>query len=232
MSSLMPEKWRRTFELWSRREEHQRLVRHTLDGLEGVTGRYRCVVSYSGGKDSTVMLHLALRVQPDIDVFHWDHGSWLMPREIEREIIENARAMGVRNLIIGGSRLLEKPEAREKWGIWYTVFWNELHRLRRERGWERNLVGLRKEEGCRRRSKITRHREEWEVYPLADWSWLDVWAYIVSNNVPYVKVYDRYAGLLGYDRVRLVTFFDREFEKYGSPYIDGFLLPRHRCPAF
>lgn len=228
MRSCLDEKWRRTFELWSRKEEHQRLVQQTLENMRKITSKYRCVVSFSGGKDSTVMLHLALQAEPKVDVFHWDHGSWLMPREIENEIIENARAIGAQNLIIGRSELLEKPEIREKWGLWYLVFWNELHRLRREYGWEKDFVGLRKEEGCRRRSKILRHKEKWEVYPIADWSWLDVWAYIISNSIPYLKIYDKYAALLGYDKARLVTFFDSEFEKYGSPYINGYLSTKYR----
>ena len=99
---------------------------------------------------------------------------------------------------------------------------------RRAEGWEYQFVGLRKEEGCKRSATIREHKRKGEVYPLEDWRWLDVWAYIVSHGLPYPAVYDRYASLVGYEYARLVTFFDMEFEKYGLPYLDGFLLPGKR----
>jgi len=227
----MPLKWRRTFLMWTKRPEHQRLVAAARAEIRRVNSRYRTVVAFSGGKDSTVLLHLALQVNPDIHVFHWDHGPWLMPRQIERQIIENARQLGARNLIVRGSKLLETPEARTNWRVWYLTFWNTLARLRKDYGWEKNLVGLRGEESHRRRRTIRRHDRKWEVYPLADWSWLDVWGYIVSRSLPYPSIYDKYARLLGYDKTRLVTFFDHEFEKYGAPWLDGFLMPENRFSA-
>jgi 3'-phosphoadenosine 5'-phosphosulfate sulfotransferase (PAPS reductase)/FAD synthetase len=188
---------------------------------------HRCVVCFSGGKDSTVMLHLALQIDPLVQVFHWDHGSYLMPREFETEIIANAKRIGAKNLIVKASSLLERPDARSNYKVWYLVFWNTLHMTRRAEGWDYQFVGLRKEEGCKRTAKI-KSQPRGEDYPLADWKWLDVWAYIASNSLPYPKVYDKYATLLGYDKVRLVTFFDMEFEKFGSPYLDGFLMPEKR----
>ena len=65
-------------------------------------------------------------------------------------------------------------------------------------------------------------------FPLLNLTWKDVWAYIISNNLPYPSIYDRYAEVLGYDKVRLVTFFDNEFEKLGAPYLDGVLMPEFR----
>jgi 3'-phosphoadenosine 5'-phosphosulfate sulfotransferase (PAPS reductase)/FAD synthetase len=199
--------------------------------ISALLGRYRCVVCYSGGKDSTVLLHLALQINRDVDVWHWDHGSWLMPRSIESQIIQNARVLGVDiqrgQLSLGRSTLLESETIRRDWSVWYRAMWGTLSRVRRERGWERQLVGLRSEEGKKRAAKI-RQGPEGEAYPLAAWTWRDTWAYIIAKGLPYLHVYDRYARLLGYDKARLVTFFDMEFEKYGSPYVDGFLIPHER----
>lgn len=224
----MPEKQRKTFLMWSRTKEYKAKVVASLEDIRHSVASSRCVVAYSGGKDSTAMTHLVLQVEPDVTVFHWDHGSWLIPRDIEAEIVQNAGLLGVTDFIAMSSRSLEKPEARTNWRIWYAVFWSTLARLRKEHGWEKNFVGLRREEGCKRRAKIDKHNVMWEVYPIADWSWLDVWAYIVSNDLPYPRVYDLYAPLLGWDKARFVTFFDMEFEKFGAPYLDGFLQPQYR----
>lgn len=223
----MNEKTRKGFLLWSKTEEHQNRIAESKKIIERYVSMGKCVVAFSGGKDSTVMLHLALRVEPEIRVFHWNHGSYLIPTSIEEEIIANAKKLGAKNLIVKGSSLLEKPDARSNYKVWYLVFWNTLHRLRKDEGWNFQFVGLRKEEGCKRTAKI-KASPRGEVYPIAEWKWMDVWAYIISNNLPYPHIYDKYGTLLGYDKVRLVTFFDMEFEKFGSPYLDGFLLPQER----
>jgi 3'-phosphoadenosine 5'-phosphosulfate sulfotransferase (PAPS reductase)/FAD synthetase len=214
--------------MWAKTEEHQAQVHASLETIKRYIAKGKCMVAFSGGKDSTAMLHLALQIDPLVQVFHWDHGSWLMPRQFETEIIANAKRIGAKNLLVKSSSLLERPDTRSNYKVWYLVFWNTLHMTRRAEGWEYQFVGLRKEEGCKRSTTIREHKRKGEVYPLADWKWLDIWAYIVSKNLPYPKIYDRYAALLGYDRARLVTFFDMEFEKFGSPYLDGFLLPQHR----
>ena len=223
----MEEMTRKSFLMWAKTEEHRVKVQESLKIIKRYIEKGKCMVAFSGGKDSTAMLHLALQVEPTIDVFHWDHGSYLIPRSIEEEIIVNAKQLGANNFIVKSSSLLEKPDARSNYKVWYLVFWNTLHRTRKDEGWDYQFVGLRKEEGCKRTAKI-KTPPKGEIYPIADWKWQDIWAYIISNKLPYPKIYDKYAKVLGYDKVRLVTFFDMEFEKYGSPYLDGFLLPGER----
>ncbi len=223
----MKEETRRGFLMWAKTQEYQNRIKESNQIIQRYISRGNCVVAFSGGKDSTVMLHVVLQLDPEIRVFHWNHGSYLIPLSIEQEIIANAKQLGAKNLTIKSSSLLERPDARTNYKVWYLVFWNTLHRLRKDEGWDYQFVGLRKEEGCKRTAKI-KSCPKGEVYPLADWKWMDVWAYIISNNLPYPRIYDKYAELLGYDRARLVTFFDMEFEKFGSPYLDGFLLPNER----
>lgn len=100
-------------------------------------------------------------------------------------------------------------------------------KLVREKKLEVALVGLRKEESLRRRRKM-RKQPKGEFYPLANWGWKDVWAYIISNNLPYPKLYDVYGPILGWDKARFVTFFDPEFNHLGAANLDGFFFPEYR----
>lgn len=54
----------------------------------------------------------------------------------------------------------------------------------------------------------------------------DIWAYIVTNNLPYCSHYDRYGALLGIEQVRMSTFFDPEFDKFGAGNLDGILMTK------
>ena len=183
------------------------------------------IVSVSGGKDSMAMLHIISRVKRDVEVFHWDHGPTLMPREIEREIIRNIGIVAPEaKLIIKKFELGSREEARHSWSAWYRAFFGTLRELNRKY----HLLGIRKDESSRRsrRGRVVRRKDWTEIHPIYSFTWRDVWAYIFRHNIPIPKTYYAYARLLGWDKVRLVTFFDREFEKYGAPQIDGVLAWR------
>lgn len=228
MDIKMNEHDKQTFLMWSKKDVYKQKLSKSLEKIKKFVDNYKCVCAYSGGKDSTVMTHMVLQVDPTVTVFHWDHGSWLMPRHIESEIMENLISLGADNVVAVSSRRLETPKARTDWRIWYPTFWGTLAKLRKEYGWEKNFVGLRREEGTKRKAKIDKHNIKWEVYPIADWTWLDIWAYIIANDLPYPKMYDVYGQALGWANARFVTFFDMEFEKFGGPYLDGFFFPQYR----
>lgn len=213
--------WRETFRLWSQTYDYQNLLENTKKNIKKILENYSCYVAFSGGKDSTVLLHLALQGDQNIPIFHWDYGIF-MPRKIENEIQQNLAKLGAKNVHIR-KRISKSSDCK----IGYQEFYDAIARLKRNLQLEIALIGLRKEESHRRACKI-HQQPKGEFYPIADWKWVDVWAYIVSNDLPYSSIYDKYAELLGYDRARLVTFFDMEFEKFGSPYLDGFLLPQER----
>jgi 3''-phosphoadenosine 5''-phosphosulfate sulfotransferase (PAPS reductase)/FAD synthetase and related enzymes len=187
------------------------------------------ILSVSGGKDSMAMLHIAVATLRDreIAVFHWDHGAALMPRDIEEEIIENIRSVAPKaKLVVKRYSLGNSERARYDWRPWYREFFSALKEL----GYRYHILGIRKDESCRRasRGRVVERKNWVEVHPIYEFTWRDVWAYIFRHGVPVPKVYFIYAKLLGWERARLVTFFDREFEKYGSPQLDGVLMWRYR----
>ncbi len=192
------------------RVEHAEKTLADHDGL---------MVSYSGGKDSLVMTHIMMRIDDNVPVFHWDYGIF-MPRDLEGLVIENARAIGVKNLHVRA-----RESTREECAVGYSAFFSALKEVSLQLGISKHAIGLRKEESAKRVRTI---RQGKDVYPLADWKWLDVWTYIFSHDVPYPKVYDEYARIYGYDRARFVTFFDKEFDNLGASYVDGVFLPKYR----
>ena len=223
----MNEIWRETFNLWSETYEYLKRINEVKSIIkQALKISINPYVAYSGGKDSLIMLHLILHEKKDISVWHWDYGDTLMPREIEKEILDNAKEIGADEVVI--RKRGDSKHAREDYKFGYAHFFVSLSDVKRERGWDLGFIGIRQEESLKRRRQYKKTFIDQNCYPLLNLTWKDIWAYIITNNLPYPSVYDKYAEILGYDKVRLVTFFDMEFEKFGSLYIDGVLMPEFK----
>lgn len=172
-------------------------------------------VSFSFGKDSLVCVDIARRIKPDILIVNIDRGQggdldeavemydrvakeqgWNYHRvKTPREIFEIYREVGnlcnlkpgtnTKNLIAGAKL------ARKQLGV------------------DCDISGLRIEES-RGRSHLRRFGpfhyaktdEVWKCKPVLYWSGADVWAYIVSRELPYLRWYDLEAPFVGYEQAR------------------------------
>lgn len=214
---------------WAETDEHKAKAEETRQIIaKALTTHQKPYVAFSGGKDSTCMLHLVLQQKPDIMVYHWDYGPYLMPRDVEKEVIEIAKKIGTQNLVVDTSRLYTSREAT---GIWYREFFGRVIKELCQQGYDLVFVGIRKHESLKRKRRVERGKKLTvidECWPLQNWTWQDVWAYIFSNNLPYHSVYDKYAPIVGWDNARFVTFFDPEFDKIGASNLDGVLMWRWR----
>lgn len=185
------------------------------------------IISVSGGKDSMVMLHIIYNnVSDDITVFHWDHGPYLMPREVESEILSNIRrTVPKARIVVKTYAHGFREEARWRYEKWYRAFFSTLEELNAKH----HFLGIRADESSRRRLKgRVVDKGKWvEVYPIYNFTWRDTWAYVFKHNVPVPSVYFKYVKLLGWKNTRLVTFHDKEFEKYGSTTVDSYLMWRN-----
>ena len=227
----MTGKWRKTFSLYGGLSIFKNKVEQAEIMINDVLRNYnKPYIAFSGGKDSTCMLHLILEQNPDIMVLYWDYGKYYIPRKINCEIKENAKKLGAKNLRVETSIKYEKLKRQAKNILGEDLIKGLLPRLKDER-YDASFIGLRKEESLKRKIRIQAGRslsEIKEIFPIADWTWMDVWAYIISNHLPYLSHYDLYGPIIGWNKVRMTTFFDPEFDKYGCSNIDGVLMWKYR----
>jgi 3'-phosphoadenosine 5'-phosphosulfate sulfotransferase (PAPS reductase)/FAD synthetase len=226
----MNKRWRETFSLWAQSEEYTQKVAEAKQIIEDALNDFqKPYCSFSGGKDSLVMTHLVWQMKPDIEVITLDYSRNFLPLRYLLEIKDIAKKLGWNHRVIR-SRILEKDEND---GIprMMQVLNREVTPFLLREGFDLAFVGIRKEESSARKHRIEEHSNLTqipEVHPVANFTWMDIWAYIVLQNLPYMRFYDIYAKVLGWDNVRFSTFFDKELESLGGPNLDGFFSYRYR----
>lgn len=196
------------FQLHAHTMEYKNKVNKSLYIIQKAFRENNCYVSYSGGKDSTVLTHLALTLDENVPIWHWDYGDDLMPRPIEKEAIDNLKSLGAVNIIIN-----KRKGSGNNTCSGYNQFFGQIAKNKKEYGWDMGLIGVRRDESVARKNKYVQYFQDGDCYPLLNWTSNDVWAYIVSNDLSYHSCYDYYGEVLGWDRARFVTFFDQEFER-------------------
>jgi len=143
-------------------------------------------VSVSWGKDSTVLLHLCQQVCPDILAVNFT-SEW-------RDKIDNYNDVITSFLEIHPTNYREYvtdfPEGKNK------LYWSSLANSNPVA-----FVGCRNEESSNRRISYRTNgaiyqytqgirQGTYRAWPLACWSWQDVWAYICSHDIPYLASYE------------------------------------------
>jgi 3'-phosphoadenosine 5'-phosphosulfate sulfotransferase (PAPS reductase)/FAD synthetase len=88
----------------------------------------------------------------------------------------------------------EKKAVRQ----WYRKAFGELSKFVKKQGWMGQFLGLRIEESNQRRKMLghrsglyfANNRKMWTCCPIYCWSGQDVWAYLVTQNLPWAALYD------------------------------------------
>lgn len=232
---------RRQHELHARLPAFQRKLDWTRQIIEdGMARMERHYLAFSGGIDSTVLLDLIRQAGHRLPVL-WGDDGWDYPDTLTFLVATEARydfrltRIRSRNPWrdwceeMGRPDLCDDPAALEAWGnprewdgTWHTltrdapshgytgVFLGMLAKESRSRGYA--LRG-----GHKPLYQVKSEANIWHCSPLAAWEKRDVWAYVVSRNLPYNPVYDKLAALgvpLERRRVAALTCF--RTAQYGS----------------
>ena len=183
----MPTALRKQFLLHARKTGYKKRVAEAIqyvkDCLAVAKNPY---VAVSGGKDSSVLLHLCRSVRSALPaLIFYDPDA--TPTETESLFKKWEPLTKIQN---PGSltKIKEAGTLRATWEKQgdFTDF-----------GHDGFFYGLRAEEGkgrrkhAKARGALFRYKEKfWTCQPLLNWIYEDVWAYIVQNDVPYNSLYD------------------------------------------
>lgn len=176
---------RGVFSAWAKRPQFRAKIESSNEIISQSLALAPGYVGISWGKDSVVLLHLVQQICPDIPAISFTHP--------ERELIANyAEVEGeycqrfnpnLLNLSMEGDHVPDKVNGARLWDTYPVA-----------------LLGIRKEESQKRSIAIGRYgvihqyqsgvkKGSWRSFPLAYWTWQDVWAYIASNDLPSLNAY-------------------------------------------
>lgn len=170
----------RTALLYAQLKPFKNLVRKTSGFINWALNRVHSpYVACSFGKDSAVMLHLVLQFLPDIPV---RFVRWKLETEyIDNydDIIKQWGNINLHQIIFSRQTLSDSRTDR------YSVT-----------GYDSYFIGLRMQESTARRITLKSNGLFYKnsdglirISPLADWSDMDVAAYMFSNNLPVLNSY-------------------------------------------
>jgi len=172
-------------------------------------------ISFSFGKDSLVCVDIATRIKPDILIINIDRGRggdldeaveiydtyareqrWNYHRiKAPREIFEIYQEAG-------GVNKLKRGVIKKNLVAGFKTAREQLK-------YDCEITGLRANENNERqylRKYGTFHystaEKTWKCKPVLYWSGDDIWTYIISRGLPYLRWYDLEARFTGYDKAR------------------------------
>jgi predicted phosphoadenosine phosphosulfate sulfurtransferase len=205
-------------------------IRFLFDEFENV------VVGFSGGKDSTVTLNLALEVAQEKNrlplkvIFVDQEAEWQGTIDYVEKVMKDSRVdpywFQMPMVITNNASSYERysrcwnPSEKENWihpqhemsikeNKYGTERFHELFenifKVEFKNQKSCYLSGVRTEEAPKRFVALThaltykwitwgkvlnKKLNHYTFYPLYDWSYTDIWKYILENNISYNKVYD------------------------------------------
>jgi len=150
----------------------------------------KAYIGISWGKDSIVLLHLCQQIQPDILAICYS--------SIEQEYVANYAETISRYCKTFTPNYLDIKAKEGNAETNDTV----KDRISAVIDYPVAFVGLRAEEskprfitlkkyGLIHQYTSGKYKGQYRIAPLAWWTWQDIWAYIFSNDLPYLDLYDK-----------------------------------------
>ena len=203
--------------LRARQPSFERLVDRALGTIAEAAEKGSVGISFSGGKDSTVLLNLVRSVVPHAPAGLWDSGvemrwSYEMAKHYGVELIKPRMSL-VEMCKFGGYWGYPTPTDPEATFDFGKVIIDEPSAAFAEK---HNLtvhaIGLRMQESQSRRLTgwqrgelyFCKYDQMWHLCPLMRWAADDVWAYVASRKLRYNRAYDIMTALgIPRDRQRI-----------------------------
>jgi phosphoadenosine phosphosulfate reductase len=170
----------------------------------------RCYASFSAGKDSAVVAHAAQAWAPGIPILMVDPGVPTHWTEAERAAWIDYAARAGWDLHLfpwdkwGEQGIRAATDAASHARAAHQSMFRDLRAWADGHGRDIALIGIRAEESRGRKLAAYRSRGvfEFSAWPIWDWSSDDVWAYILSNDLPWLSIYEHLGpdarnGLIG-----------------------------------
>lgn len=199
--------------LHSRSKGYERRISGAMEAarraISGIAGGH--ALSYSGGKDSTVMLDICLKAGFKGDLIQFFYSEYENPKMN----LEMADMMaGNYGLKLYRLKCYSSKEAWDEAGRFFVVPSNDLEKslirkvsmdfgkqsdkISKENGYNLHLIGMRKAESRQRRMTLgsrgliyyAKTRNAFTCCPIGKLTDDDIWAYIISNHLPYISCYD------------------------------------------
>lgn len=156
--------------------------------------------SISFGKDSVVQADLLRTLQPDLPFIHGDRGDGGDTQEI-LDLKEQLMREWKLNVVTAPTRYSALYCYQHGLPIRKYLI-EAIEQAEAELGVDGNAVGITRDESRARRMSVAVHGLLFDLadgrkrcYPIGHWHAIDVWAYTISRNLPYLPIYDRLAEL-------------------------------------
>lgn len=207
---------RERFRLVAKSRGYQRRLKEAEKAIrQAVQQCKNPAVSFSFGKDSLVCLDIARRIKPDILVINIDRGEGGDIQEAVKMYDDFARETKLNyHRVRTPKEIFEVyQEAGSVLNLTHGILRKNLMagvRIAQKRfNIDCQIIGLRAEESSERmhllRHGTFHYAKTDKVYkckPVLHWKGDEIWAHIISNDLPYVSWYDKEASFCGYEQAR------------------------------
>lgn len=206
---------KQTYLLHAKLEPYKRRVKAAIEtAITALKTSKNPILSFSSGKDSVVLLDISVKAgfQGDLLFFKYGISSDVeTPKENIELLKYYASKHGLKYNILDClgevdcweqcGRFILSPETEEEKRIFNRTnmdFSRQSKKFCQENGVDLQLIGMRKAESARRNAMLNKKgpiytvksRDSLTCCPLANLTSEDVWAYIFSNNLKYLSIYD------------------------------------------
>lgn len=230
-NNQMPRRTRKSYEMHSKTKNYKKNIQLAKNNIKHIlNSKYKPIIEYSGGKDSLVLLHLVMQQNNTIPIYNYHPGYGKYCKQIYRsqkthnELMRSAEIAGAMDLTVVNTPFWNG----EKYliGDYFPMLFNFMEK----RGCDLELLGIRGDESVTRKHRVKGSLIRMEnnrrlAFPIRHLTVEDIWAYIITNDLFYVSHYDKYGPLVGYDKVRFTSHFNKnELDVGGSFFFDKILL--------